>query len=370
MHVLIFGLYPLNSSDVYSGVMRAVTNLSNSLANCDGTDVTFVTPHRFRGLIKRQKILNVKNLKILRISYLSVIPFVRSQRNARIISIHGISFFNFLAATKYLHRSHAKIVYTAHGLIKLEKKFGYRYSKLKEFIEKMILKRSDFVTTVSEDTRQHILDLYGIPSEKVKVIGNGVNLADFRPNQSRHAPKDRITAQILFVGSITPIKGLDFLLNSILKLGHLSLTLKLIGEKTDYLSWLERKYSGLFKKNIVVYCGMAGQGDLIQYYSNSDFCILPSQYDQFGQVVLEAFAMRKPVIVSNRVGARVIVDEGKDGFIIKYGDTGTMAKCIEKLIVNQKLRVKMGEHACRKAEKFSWHCIAEQYQEFFSNILR
>jgi glycosyltransferase involved in cell wall biosynthesis len=182
--------------------------------------------------------------------------------------------------------------------------------------------------------------------------------------------KNRNRTQIAFIGSITPIKGLEFLLDSIRRLGHLTFTLKLIGEKTDYLNFLNKKYDILFKKNIVTYCGTMGQNELIRNYSDSDFCILPSEYDQFGQVVLEAFAMGKPVIVSDRVGARVIIEEGKDGFIVPYGNIEIMSQCIEKLIVHKKIRLEMGENARHKAEKFSWYNIAEQYNDFFSNILR
>lgn len=367
LRILISGMYPQENMGIFSGTMRVVANLSQALSDLENTDVTLLTPFRFREIFKIHKKIKKGNLTILRFHYLYIIKIMKSLKKFDVINVHSVSLYNLLIAYPFYQR-HAKVVYTAHGLIPLEKKFGYRYSRLKQWIEKQLVNKSDFIATVSEQTKKLIMDTYFVPDDKITVINNGVDINTFHPVKGSQYKTVNKIVQILFVGTIVPIKGLEFLFNSLNQLNHLKFVLKMVGRKTPYLSELINSYTTLFVGKKVQYIGPMDQEKLIQCYSETDFVVLTSQYDQYPQVVLEAFAMHKPVIISDRVGAKSLITGEKEGFIIPYGDIDLLAAKMKILAENKKMRLKMGENARLKAEKNTWSDIAKQYSDYFSII--
>ncbi len=345
--------------------MRAVSNLAHAMSVLKDVETALVTPLRFRYNFRKTEKIQKGRLNIYRIPYLSLFHLLPLLRKYDVINIHGVSFFNALMGNRWFHSSSAKIIYTAHGLIPLEKKFGYRYSLIKQYMEKWLVCRSDGITTVSEETKRLIIDAYSIHPDKIHVIGNGVDERFFHPIRAHtKARKDGIT-RILFVGSIVPIKGLDFLLKSIECVKNLPIVLRLVGNKTSYFNLLKEKYLSLFQNRKVVHTGPAAQNQLMRYYSESDFLVLTSEYDQYPQAVLEAFAMAKPAIISDRVGVKTIFEDGKDGFIVPFNNVGMLAERIKFLTENPDLCRKMGENARIKAEKNAWTLIAKKYVDLF-----
>jgi len=350
------------------GTMRVVVNLAQSLSALEHTETMLFTPQRFRHSFHGTERIQHGNLKIYRIPYTSLVRAFRLKKEYHVVNIHGISFFNYMMGSRWFRPESVKTIYTVHGVIPLEKKYGYRYSPIKQWMEKRLVCRSDLITTVSEETKRLIIDTYHILPEKISVIGNGVDTRIFHPAATvAKARKEGIT-RILFVGSIVPIKGLDFLLASIDSVKNLPIVLHLVGNKTPYLDHLSKKYSSLFQGQKVVYAGPVEQEKLMQYYSESDFLVLTSEYDQYPQAVLEAFAMGKPAIVSDRVGVKIIIEDGKDGFVVPFGDVEMLTEKIKLLAGNHGLCMKMGEYARRKAEKNSWMMIAKKYSALFHKI--
>jgi len=98
--------------------------------------------------------------------------------------------------------------------------------------------------------------------------------------------------------------------------------------------------------------------------------VMLSKFDTFGMVVLEAMAAGLPVIISSNVGAKDIVQEGKNGFIIS--DTSEADYIASKigLLLNENIRSSMAQRALDTAAQNTWEMVATKYQDIYADILK
>jgi len=134
-----------------------------------------------------------------------------------------------------------------------------------------------------------------------------------------------------------------------------------------------RKYTQMAREaNIaedVVFTGMLSKGNLIRLYLAGDIYVMLSKFDTFGMVVLEAMAAGLPVIISSNVGAKDIVQEGENGFIISdTSDTNYVASKIA-LLLNETTRNSMVQSAYYTAMQNTWDHVALKYRRIYENIL-
>jgi glycosyltransferase involved in cell wall biosynthesis len=366
MNILLVGNYPACKDGPFTGPMRVVYYLAESLSKLDDTSVTVMTPHRMRKFFARSRVLNREDPFVVRKAYAQFLRHGVKNSNFDIVNIHGVSLFNRLALRRSIFGNRCCYVYTAHGLINLEKDLGYSYSRLACHLEEDLICDSDFITTVSEDTKRFLYESYPVSENKIMVIGNGVDTESFYPGSSEKR-EDQI--HILFVGDMLPVKGLEFLFKALQKIQEMPWKMVLAGKSSSYFQQLQKKYKTLFDSDKVIYMGLLGQSDLLKEYIKADFCVLPSAYDQFPQVVLEAMAMGKPVIVSDRVGNRHLIRKGKNGFIVPFGKHDILAERIKSLAESRDLLRRMKYEARDSAEQNRWIKIAMKYREFFLNIL-
>jgi len=119
----------------------------------------------------------------------------------------------------------------------------------------------------------------------------------------------------------------------------------------------------------VVFTGMLSREKLIRLYIASDMYIMLSKFDTFGMVVLEAMAAGLPVIISSNVGAKDIVQEGENGFIISdTSDADYIASKIG-LLLNENIRNSMARRAFDTAAQNTWSQVAAKYSEIYSRVL-
>ncbi len=247
---------------------------------------------------------------------------------------------------------------------------------------------SDAIISSSEDEMQSLVDEYGIPSSKGKVIYPGVNKKLFYHFVDRMAfremrckEKDRI---ILYAGRIDPAKGLMTVIEALelLKQRDVSLynQLKLIvvggGRKKEDLprnkefvrikeTIRERKLAGK-----VIFLGSKKQSQLKIYYSAADTLVMPSLYESFGLVPVEAMACGTPVIVSRIGEMRFIVQEGKNGFSFPPNDPASLAGCLEHFFSHKESLWDRERIRQNVVKNFSWEKTAEETYSFFKRIKR
>lgn len=193
----------------------------------------------------------------------------------------------------------------------------------------------------------------GIKKDKLAVVPYGVDSKRFRPVKKKDA-----VFRIVFVGNLSVQKGIHYLLEAVSRLKIRNMELLLMGGIFDDAKPFLKKYKGCYK-----YIGKVPNNELYKYYGNSSVFVLPSVSDGFGMVVLEAMACGVPVIVSENVGAKDVVEDGKTGFVVPAGNADILKEKISYLHRNPKKAKQMGKSARRKAKKLTW-------DEYGKNIIK
>ncbi len=120
---------------------------------------------------------------------------------------------------------------------------------------------------------------------------------------------------------------------------------------------------------IVLFLGKRGQNTLPYYYSAAEVVVMPSFYESFGMVALEAMACGTPVIASRVGGLAYLVQEGKTGFFVPSQDPRALAEKLQQLFNDQALRAQLGKQAAAYAQDFKWELITRRVMEAYTSLL-
>ena len=230
---------------------------------------------------------------------------------------------------------------------------------------------------VSSLTKDIFLQEYKINPDKVAVINPGVDLNDYA-QQNKDSVRNTIRRElriniadtvILFVSMNFEIKGLDEILFSLAKLKAQNHKFKLIVAGKGNI----KKYTKMAQEaqiiSDVIFTGPVNKEKVISMYLASDLYIMLSKFDTFGNVVLEAMAAGLPIIISNNVGAKDLVQENKNGFIVSNtSDTDYIAAKIA-LLLDENIRKQMAEAAFQTAKQNTWDDVTKKYSAIYENIL-
>lgn len=229
----------------------------------------------------------------------------------------------------------------------------------------------------SKLSKNGILKFYPVPEERIKVIHNGVDAERFNPvNKEKYRTEIRKKHNlsdndfvILYVGSGFKRKGVSYLIEAIARLGN------------DYINKNRIRLLIVGKDNLMPYKRLAAKfgidkniifndyaGETEKYYAASDIFALPTFFDPFANVTLEAMASGLPVITTKKNGASEIIEDGKDGFVINAPlEIDAIAEKI-KLLLNSKMRNEMGNMAREKSKKLTWDRMTEETLRVYDEI--
>ena len=132
---------------------------------------------------------------------------------------------------------------------------------------------------------------------------------------------------------------------------------------------LEELISSLGIRDHVWWLGVLPQGELPRYYGAADVFVLPSRYELFGIVMLEAMACGVPVVATRFGGPAEVIAHGETGFLVDPTDPEELAGAIEALLSNPELRREMGRRTRRAAEeRYSWTASARLHRELYRRL--
>jgi D-inositol-3-phosphate glycosyltransferase len=251
-------------------------------------------------------------------------------------------------------------------------------------VEMDIVRFADGLVAATPAEENQLKQLYGADDDKIYVISPGVDIERFHPIPSAHA-KERIEIcperrMILFVGRIEPLKGIDHLLEAIARVVELrpelreGLCVPVIGgavdriHEDDEMVRLRDLRETLGIGDVVMFLGSRNQDTLQYYYSAAEMVVMPSDYESFGMVALEAMACGTPVIASDVGGLAFLVKDGRTGYRVPAGDREALADRISHLLTDELSRRRIGQRAACWAESYAWPNIADQIEAVYAEV--
>ena len=243
-------------------------------------------------------------------------------------------------------------------------------------IERDILRSADRVVAASPTDMENMLEYYGTSAGKISVIPGGVDLTTFKPFP-RPTARDILglgpEKLVLFVGRIQPLKGIDLLLRAYARLlegweGDSKPRLMVVGgdnladafdPEAVELARLREIASELGIERDVIFRGAVSHDALPIYYSAADVVVVPSLYESFGLVALEAMACGTPVVASRVGGLQWTVRDGESGYLINSRKPEEFAAAIGSLLNDEWLRHRMSK-GCQGSEDYSWGTAADR----------
>jgi glycosyltransferase involved in cell wall biosynthesis len=220
---------------------------------------------------------------------------------------------------------------------------------------------ADHVLTVSELARRTYVEA-GVPPEKVHAVPLGADLELFSPA----GEKTGVDLTFLFSGATIHRKGFDLLLEAFDRVRAASpgVRLRLAGPRGDAAHLLDRR--GM---DGVDFLGAMPQPALAAELRRADVLVLPSRNDSYGMVVAEALASGTPALVSEMVGAKDLVTEGKTGWIVPVGDAAVLAERMAWCAAHPEAVRAMGPDCRRTAESATWPAYHRRFVELLRTIL-
>ena len=291
--------------------------------------------------------------------------------------IHSHYWLSGIIATELSATWKAPHLSTFHTLARTKQRArsGERESVRRATSEQRIINNADAVVVSTHIEREDIGRLYGSNGTHIEVIPPGVDPSLFKPvdpvaaRQSLGLPDVKT---ILYVGRVEPLKGLDILLRAMALLQATSDTRLLIvgGNPDEDAEWkrLNTLAANLNISDIVTFTGSVSQEQLPEYYSAADVFVLPSWYESFGLVALEAMSCATPVVASRVGGLTTFIDHGKTGYLVPWRCPEAFARSLETLLENPPLRRAMGAAARDTAERLSWSAMANKMLACYNQL--
>ncbi len=249
--------------------------------------------------------------------------------------------------------------------------------------ERQLMRLADCLVAATPFDRHHMIAHYGANPRNVRVIPCGVNLKLFRPLCQQEAraelglpPAGRV---VLYVGRIEPLKGLETLFQAMALLMNRrpawrqATQLLIVGGEaeahpdrwTGEMARLRGLRASLGLEDVITFLGAQDQETLPYFYAAADAVVVPSHYESFGLVALEAMACGTPVVASRVGGLAYTVQDGRTGFLVPPKAPDHLASRLETLLDTPELGHRMGKEGARRARLFGWAAVADRVEALY-----
>ena len=256
---------------------------------------------------------------------------------------------------------------TFHTLAEIKKqaRSGEREHRLRAKVEGDLMASAQLIMALSAQEKQSMARLYNAPEDRISIVPCGVDLSLFRPLDMGEARRklglngERL---ILYVGRIEPLKGLDLLCHAAAMLEpDEPFKVLIIGGDPDSeegVSEVRSLGQGLGIADSLQFMGRIDQDALPFYYSAADVCVVPSYYESFSLVALEAMACGTPVVGFRVGGLPTVVQHGQTGYLHSWRCPEPFADSLEVLLASNGLKKSMGDAGRKRAESMGWDRVA------------
>lgn len=243
--------------------------------------------------------------------------------------------------------------------------------------ERAIVRQADRVICATPHERDFLVQLYGAHRECVTIVPPGVDLERFRPGDQAAARRALGLAPgplALFVGRFEPLKGVDILVRAVAAAEtDTPLTALIAGGDAasdgPAIAELRALARELGVEERLRFVGAIPRDELPLYYQAADVCIVPSFYESFGLVAVEALASGTPVIATRVGGLQYTVRDGQTGYLVSWRCPEPFAERMEALLANAELRGRFAAAAPASVRAFRWERVADQIVEVYEDVL-
>jgi glycosyltransferase involved in cell wall biosynthesis len=296
---------------------------------------------------------------------------------ADILHSHSFGYFhtNMMALRRKLRP--APLVITPHYHPPETMEGGWAKHQMRRFydtqIANWVFDQADVIIAVSRaelsSMAHHINDL-----SKVRVIPNGIHFNRFEELPEEGAfrgPRDLEGPMLLYVGRLAVNKRMEVVIQAIPELlkAHPDLTLVIAGPDDGVGEEWKELSVDLGVAEHVRFEGFLSEEDMIAAYTDADVFVLPSEWEAFGIVLLEAMACRTPCVCADRGGAPEVLEDGVTGHVAPYADVEAWTSRLKELLDDEEGRRRMGEAGRRRVrERFTWSAIVDQIEQIYREL--
>ncbi len=243
-------------------------------------------------------------------------------------------------------------------------------------VERWITNRSERVIACSHYMREQVVDIFGVEESKVSVIPNGIDPEDLRPQDP--AELERLRGEfaepgqnlVLLIGRLVYEKGFQLALEAMPKvIEDVPGTRFLVAGSGTHEAELHKQADELGLGEHGTFLGWIGDDVLHSLYAIADVCVVPSIYEPFGLVALEAMASGCPCIVADTGGLREVVPHEEVGLRFRPRDPEALAEVAVRVLSDDELGRRLVAEAYEHLRRFDWNDIAEQTSEVYAELV-
>ena len=234
-------------------------------------------------------------------------------------------------------------------------------------VERWITNRSDRVIACSYYMREQIADIFGVEGERVSVIPNGIDPRDLQPQDPAELRRlrlefaDQDQKLVLLVGRLVYEKGFQLALEAMPGvIERVPGTRFLVAGSGTHEAELRRQAEGLGLMEHGTFLGWIGDDVLHSLYPIADICVVPSIYEPFGLVALEAMASGCPCLVADTGGLREVVPHEEAGLRFRARDPEALTEMAVRVLGDEQLGERLVSEGLEHIRRFDWADIAEQ----------
>lgn len=327
------------------GVETGVVDLAARLAKAGHRSVVISNGGR---LVKQIEEAGVKHYSLPvhdknPLMVLKMIPLVaKILRQEKADIVHARSRAPAIIGYYAARRSSAVFITTCHG-----------YYSRRLFSFSGVMGWGKFVIAISQVIAKHMMDNFGVPYKRIKLVYRGVDLDKFKYRQPEDLPKREFTIGI--IGRLSPIKGHAYFLRAVSKIIKMVPRLKVLivgdapPDKLRHRHELEDLVRRLGLGRYVEFLGR--RNDIPEILSKLDVLVLATTTQEgFGRVIIEAFAAGVPVVATSVGGVTEIMRNGDNGLLVPPGDSQAMSEAIIRLLKDRRLSAELAQKARKDAE--------------------
>ena len=244
--------------------------------------------------------------------------------------------------------------------------------------ERAMAREADHLITCSRYMRGHVADVFGVDRRRITALRNGIDLTAMEPPADRGGARSGLAEPdellVLLVGRLVYEKGFHLALDAIAPLVHErgpagAVRFAVVGTGTAEHE-LRRQARRLGLDRAGTFLGWVGDERLRELYAAADVCVVPSIYEPFGIVALEAMAAGCPCVVADTGGLREIVGSAERvGLRVPPDDAPALRRALARLLGDRALRARLAADASEYVTAFDWARVAQATRDVYARVL-